>query len=205
MRDSTRASKMHLLVANCETLDPPSGGDRAIPWRRSGGCRCPEVPMAPGATHRRSRAGVGPCLTRSGDSGHPRRGGDAPTGTDPAQPSRPGAPAAARCARAVLGVLVLAAASTGLRQSELLGLRWRAPGLRVKLSPMPGLITPVERQRHPSVVSLAVVAQPPAAMVATALVADGGVTAYALQIVLRAGTAGWSAVSTAGERHRCRS
>ena len=40
-------------------------------------------------------------------------------------------------------------------------------------------------------VSLTAVGQTPAAVLATALVADGGVTAYAVRITLRAGRDGW--------------
>ena len=65
------------------------------------------------------------------------------------------------------------------------------PGLRLQLSRMRGLVTPVERQRHPRVVSLTTVARSPAAIRATALVADGGVTTFALRIMLSAGTGGW--------------
>jgi hypothetical protein len=65
------------------------------------------------------------------------------------------------------------------------------PGLRRQLSRMRGLVTPVERQRHPRVVSLTAVAQSPPAILATALVADGGVTTYALRIMLSGGRDGW--------------
>jgi hypothetical protein len=41
------------------------------------------------------------------------------------------------------------------------------------------------------VVSLTAVGQAPAAVLATSLVADGGVTAYALRMMLRAGQDGW--------------
>ena len=65
------------------------------------------------------------------------------------------------------------------------------PEQRVQLSRVPGLVTPVERQRDPRVVSLTAVGQAPAAVLATSLVADGGVTAYALRMMLRAGQDGW--------------
>ena len=65
------------------------------------------------------------------------------------------------------------------------------PGLRLQLSRMRGLVTPVERQRHPRVVWLTAVTQSPAAILATALVADGGVTTFALRIMLSAGRGGW--------------
>ncbi len=65
------------------------------------------------------------------------------------------------------------------------------PAVRRQLSRMRGLVTPVERQRHPRVVSLTAVAQSPAAIQETALVTDGGVTTYALRMVLRSGRVGW--------------
>lgn len=65
------------------------------------------------------------------------------------------------------------------------------PGARRQLSRMRGLVTPVERRRHPRVVSLTAVAQSPGAVQATALVADAGVTTYALRIMLSAARNGW--------------
>lgn len=72
------------------------------------------------------------------------------------------------------------------------------PAVRRQLSRMWGLVTPVERQRHPRVVSLTAVAQSPAAIQETALVTDGGVATYALRIMLRAGPNGWMVSSLAG-------
>ena len=63
---------------------------------------------------------------------------------------------------------------------------------------MRGLVTPVERQRRPRLVSLTAVARSPAAVLATALVADGGVTTYALRIMLSAGRGGWMVSSVGG-------
>jgi hypothetical protein len=65
------------------------------------------------------------------------------------------------------------------------------PDLRQQLIRMRGLVTPVERQRDPRAFSLTAVGQAPAAVLATALVADGGVTAYALRITLRSSRSGW--------------
>jgi hypothetical protein len=65
------------------------------------------------------------------------------------------------------------------------------PGLRRQLIRVRGVVTPVERRRHPRVVSLTAVGQMPAAVLATALVADDGVTTYAVRIMLRAGRDGW--------------
>lgn len=65
------------------------------------------------------------------------------------------------------------------------------PGLRLQLSGMQSLVTPVERRRHPRVVSLSAVGQAPAEVLATALIADGGLTTYTLRITLRSGPVGW--------------
>ena len=73
-----------------------------------------------------------------------------------------------------------------------------APGLRRQLSRMRGLVTPVERRRDPRLVSLTAVVQSPTAILATALVADGGVTSYALRITLSAGRDGWLVSSVDG-------
>jgi hypothetical protein len=72
------------------------------------------------------------------------------------------------------------------------------PGLRRQLSRMRSLVTPVERHRHPRVVSLFVVGQVAAGALVTALVADGGVTTYALRIVLSGGRGGWIVNSVDG-------
>ncbi len=72
------------------------------------------------------------------------------------------------------------------------------PEQRVQLSRVPGLVTPIERRRDPRVVSLTAVGQAPAAVLGTALVADGGVTAYALRMVLRSGRDGWLVSSVDG-------
>jgi hypothetical protein len=65
------------------------------------------------------------------------------------------------------------------------------PSLRLRLGREPALVTPVERHRDPGVVSLTAVGQAPAFVLATALVADGGVTAYTLRMLLRSGRDGW--------------
>lgn len=62
--------------------------------------------------------------------------------------------------------------------------------LRRQLTTERALVTPTERRRHPRVVSLAVVGQAPRVVLATALVEDGGVTAYALRITLQEGRSG---------------
>ena len=72
------------------------------------------------------------------------------------------------------------------------------PGLRRQLSRWRGLATPVEGERHPRLVSLTAVAPSPAAILATALVADGGVSTYALRITLSAGRGGWLVSSVDG-------
>jgi hypothetical protein len=70
--------------------------------------------------------------------------------------------------------------------------------MRLQLSRMWALVIPVERQRDPRVVSLSVVGQAAAGALMTALVADGGVTTYALRIVLSGGRSGWIVNSVDG-------
>jgi multisubunit Na+/H+ antiporter MnhB subunit len=53
------------------------------------------------------------------------------------------------------------------------------------------LVTPVERRRHPRLVSLTGVGRAVRVVLATALVADGGITTYALRITVREGRTGW--------------
>jgi hypothetical protein len=65
------------------------------------------------------------------------------------------------------------------------------PGLRLELARTPATVTPVERHRHPRAVSISLVGQASAAIVATGLVADGGITTYAVRIMLRASREGW--------------
>jgi hypothetical protein len=52
-------------------------------------------------------------------------------------------------------------------------------------------LTPVERRRHPRVVSLKTTATTPTFVVATALIDDGGVTSYRLRFTLEGGAGRW--------------
>jgi hypothetical protein len=71
-------------------------------------------------------------------------------------------------------------------------------GLQLQLLRAAAEVTPAEHGRHPRVVSIAVVGQAPRAVLATALVEDGGVTAYALRITLQEGRSGWLASAVDG-------
>jgi hypothetical protein len=59
-------------------------------------------------------------------------------------------------------------------------------------------ITPAERRRHPSVVSLQVIGTTPGFAVATAMVEDGGISAYRLRFTLQRRASRW-AVGSVGE------
>jgi hypothetical protein len=72
------------------------------------------------------------------------------------------------------------------------------PALRHQLIGERALITPVERRRHPRVVSLQVLATTPGFVVATAVVEDGGATASRLWFTLQAEAGRW-VVSSVGE------
>jgi hypothetical protein len=63
--------------------------------------------------------------------------------------------------------------------------------LRWRLSRPRALVTPAERRRHPHVVSLTADGQASGVVLATALVADGGVTTYPLRMTLQRGQNGW--------------
>ena len=65
------------------------------------------------------------------------------------------------------------------------------PALRRQLSRERALVTPVERRRHPRVVSLTALAQAPEVVVATALIDDGGIANYALRVTVRRTSRGW--------------
>jgi len=65
------------------------------------------------------------------------------------------------------------------------------PGLRRRLARATALVTPAERRRHPQVVALEAFGRAPGVVVASALVADGGVTTYAVRITLRESRSGW--------------
>jgi hypothetical protein len=73
-----------------------------------------------------------------------------------------------------------------------------APALRLQLMRARAQVTPVERRRRPRVVALTAVGRAPGVVLATALVADGGVTTYALRITLREDRSGWLASAVDG-------
>ncbi len=64
--------------------------------------------------------------------------------------------------------------------------------LRSQLAREGAQITPVERHRHPSVVSLSVLGVTPGFALATAIVADGGIAAYSLRFTLQQGAGRWA-------------
>ncbi len=64
-------------------------------------------------------------------------------------------------------------------------------GLRRKLLRKRAQVTPVERRRHPRVVSLQAAGQAPGEVLATAMVGDGGITAYALRLTVEEIRGSW--------------
>jgi hypothetical protein len=64
------------------------------------------------------------------------------------------------------------------------------PALRGQLTRERAQLTPLERRRHPRVVSLQVVGQAPAVALATAIIDDGGITTYPLRLRLERGPDG---------------
>ena len=61
----------------------------------------------------------------------------------------------------------------------------RPPALRRQLTRARAQVTPVEQSRRPRVVSLTALGQGSGVVVATALIADGGITTYALRLTLQ--------------------
>jgi hypothetical protein len=73
-----------------------------------------------------------------------------------------------------------------------------APAPRGQLTRERAQLTPVERRRHPRVVSLQVVGQAPAVALATAMIDDGGITTYPLRLRLGSGPDGWAVSAVDG-------
>jgi hypothetical protein len=73
-----------------------------------------------------------------------------------------------------------------------------APALRLQLIRARAQVTPVERRRRPRVVAVTAAGRAPGVVLATALVADGGVATYALRITLRRDRSGWLASAVDG-------
>lgn len=65
------------------------------------------------------------------------------------------------------------------------------PALRRQLTREHAQFTPVERRRHPRVVSLEAASQATRVVLATALVEDGGITTYALRLTVQMAADGW--------------
>jgi hypothetical protein len=65
------------------------------------------------------------------------------------------------------------------------------PALRRQLKRERVQVTPVERRRHPRVITLTALGQASGAVVATALIDDGGIANYAVRLTLRQQRAGW--------------
>jgi hypothetical protein len=66
-----------------------------------------------------------------------------------------------------------------------------APALHRRLRDQRALVAPVERRRHPRVVSLMQTGQAHDVVLVTALVDDGGIANYAIRITLRDTWSGW--------------
>jgi hypothetical protein len=121
----------------------------------------------------------------------PPAGPVGPRRTPAAPGSRPISPGGLVAARRVAGRFLAGYLPFLYGRASARSIDGVTPDLRRQLIRVRGLATPVERQRDPGVVSLTAVGQAPAVVLATAVVADGGVTAYALRMVLRSGRDGW--------------
>jgi hypothetical protein len=69
--------------------------------------------------------------------------------------------------------------------------RAMAPALHRRLRGHRALVAPVERRRHPHIVSLMATSQARGVVLATALVDDGGIANYAVGVTLREIRSGW--------------
>ncbi|MGN6171055.1 MAG: hypothetical protein ACTHQQ_23220 [Solirubrobacteraceae bacterium] len=65
------------------------------------------------------------------------------------------------------------------------------PGLRRELRDTRALVAPVERGRHPRVISLVVTGPERGVVRATALIDDGGIANYAVRVTLREARSHW--------------
>jgi hypothetical protein len=76
-------------------------------------------------------------------------------------------------------------------EAPVTSMRAVAPALRRRLRGQHVLVAPVERRRHPRVISLVATGRADGSVLATALVDDGGVANYAVRVTLRETRAGW--------------
>jgi hypothetical protein len=65
------------------------------------------------------------------------------------------------------------------------------PALRGELARAGAWVTPAERERHPRVLSVRAFGGAPGFVLATAWVSDGGISTYALRIVVQQGPGRW--------------
>jgi hypothetical protein len=65
------------------------------------------------------------------------------------------------------------------------------PGFRRELMRERASVTPVERRRRPQVVGVEAFGRGSGVVLATTLIADGGIATYTLRITLRHGRFGW--------------
>ena len=115
-------------------------------------------------------------LTRAKTTGMKHTAGPRPSRVPSAQIAR-----ARRVARTFLaGYLHFA-----YGQVSAASVRAVTPLLRRQLTRDRAQVTPVERARRPRVVSLTALGQGSGVVVATALIADGGITTYALRLTLQ--------------------
>ena len=73
------------------------------------------------------------------------------------------------------------------------------PALRQELARAGARVTPAERERHPRVVSVRAFGEAPGFVLATVAVSDGGISIYALRIVVQQGPRGWLVSDVVGE------
>jgi hypothetical protein len=65
------------------------------------------------------------------------------------------------------------------------------PGLRGELVRDRAQLTPIERRRHPRVISLHAEGRMPGVVVVTAMIEDGGIASYALRLTVQRASGSW--------------
>jgi hypothetical protein len=139
--------------------------------------------------------------TRPGGGGRRRTAiASRPSRRAPARPLKPpvSPPVSAtdlRAARVVAGRFLVSYLQFAYGRGSAGAVKVVTPELYSQLVTQRVQATPAERDRHPRVVSLAMVGTTPGFVVGTATIEDGGITAYRLRFTLREQAGRWSASS----------
>jgi hypothetical protein len=139
-------------------------------------------------------------LTLTNPHGSHKRPAQHPAATSSPSPSRswlrPPVPTAAMFqARQVAARFLAGHLPFAYGRGSALGIRGITPALRHELLRQRAQLTPVERRRHPRVMSLQTIGTIPAFVVATAAIDDGGLSTYRLRFTLQREADRWAVSS----------